>query len=85
MNQLTLGNILEFINQLKEQGMTMEEIKKLPIFIGDDDELNGIHCGWYTNLIDADDKDPDNVYLIGMINDTLWGTKFETGKAILIS
>ena len=85
MNQLTLGDILRFAKELKDDGMTPKEIFDLPIYLGDDDELNGVHCGWYTSLIDADDKDPDNVYLIEMMNDSLWRDKFETGKAILIS
>ena len=85
MEQLTLGDILNFIKELKANGMTDKEIKSLPIYLGDDDELNGVHCGWYTNLLDAEDKDEDNVYLVEMINDSLWRDKFEKGKAILIS
>lgn len=86
MEQLTVENILAFINQLKEQGMTMAEIRKLPIYLGDDDELNGIHCGWYTNLVDADNtEDEDNVYTVEMINENWGNHKLETGKAILIS
>ena len=86
MEQLTVENILAFINQLKEQGMTMAEIRKLPIYLGDDDELNGIHCGWYTNLVDADDtEDEDNVYTVELINERRGNHKLEKGKAILIS
>jgi hypothetical protein len=86
MAQLKLGNILAFVKQLQEQGMTMAEIKALPIYIGDDDELNGIHCAWYTNLVDADDtEDEDNVYTVEMINKDRCNIKLETGKAILIS
>ena len=85
MNQLTVNDILAFIKELKDNGMTLEEIRKLPIYLGDDDELNGIHCGWYTNLVDADDKDEDNMYVIEMINDNWGNHKLEKGKAILIS
>lgn len=85
MGQLKLENILAFVKELQEQGMTMAEIRKLPIYIGDDDELNGIHCAWYTNLVDADDtKDEDNVYTVEMINENRCNIKLE-GKAILIS
>ena len=52
MNQLTLGAILNIVNALKEQGMTEKEIKETPIYLGDDDELNGIHTGWYINIVD---------------------------------
>ena len=43
MKQLTVGNLLAFIKQLKDEGMGLTEISNLPIYIGDDDELNGIH------------------------------------------
>lgn len=85
MEQLTLGDILNFVKELKANGMTDKEIKALPVYIGDDDELNGIHCGWCTSLVDADDKDEDNMYVIEMINDNFGNHKLEKGKAILIS
>jgi hypothetical protein len=86
MGQLTVRDILVFLYQLKNQGMTMEEIKSLPIYLGDDDELNGIHCGWYTNLVDAENtEDEDNVYTVDLINENRCNIKLEKGKAILIS
>ena len=85
MNQLTMENILAFCAELRKQGMTMEEIKALPIYLGDDDELNGIHCGWYTNLVDANDtEDEDNVYAVELINERRGNIELK-GKAILIS
>ena len=85
MAQLKLGHIFAFVKQLQEQGMTMAEITALPIYIGDDDELNGIHCAWYTNLVDSNDtEDEDNVYTVEMINDTPHNIELN-GKAILIS
>ena len=86
MRQLTVKDILVFLNELKQQGMTMEEIKSLPIYLGDDDELNGVHCGWYTNLVDTDDtEDEGNVYTVELINENRCNIKLEKGKAILIS
>ena len=83
--QLTMNHILAFCAELRKQGMTMEEIKALPIYIGDDDELNGIHCGWYTNLVDANDtEDEDNVYTVELINERRGNIELK-GKAILIS
>lgn len=79
MEQLKLGEILDFAKALKEGGMTDKEIKSLPVYIGDDDELNGIHCAWSTSIVDADDKDEDVIYVVEMIND------LENSKAILIS
>ena len=86
MEQLTLGHILNFVKELKREGMTDREIKALPIYLGDDDELNGIHCGWYTNLVDADDtEDEGNVGFVELINENRCNYKLEKGKAILIS
>ena len=85
MEQLTMNHILAFCAELRQKGMTMEEIKALPIYLGDDDELNGIHCGWYTNLVDANDtEDEDNVYTVELINERRGNIELK-GKAILIS
>ena len=82
MIQLTIEDILKVIQKLLDEGMTITEIAKLPIYIGDDDELNGIHTAWYVQPIDSNNEDDaDFVELINedMHNHTL------TGKAILIS
>ena len=80
--QLKMENILAFCGKLRAQGMTMEEIKELPIYLGNDDELNGIHCAWYTNLVDP--NNPEDADLVEMINED--GCNIEIkGKAILIS
>ena len=80
--QLTIGDIYRLVDELKAQGMTLREIKKLPIYIGNDDELNGIHCAWYNNFLDT--KNPDCKNLISMINDDSSNIEI-TDKAILIS
>lgn len=86
MEQLTLGDILGFAKELKANGMTDKEIKSLPIYLGDDDELNGIHCGWYTDLVDTDNaEDIITIGLIELINENRCNIKLENGKAILIS
>ena len=85
MGQLTMGNILAIVKELKDGGMPLSEIYKLPIYLGDDDELNGIHCGWYINLVDSNDtEDEDNVYTVEMINERRGNIQLN-GKAILIS
>ena len=80
--QLTMDNILVFCDRLRKQGMTMEEIRALPIYLGNDDELNGIHCGWFTDLVDVDDE--EDADLVEMINEDRCNIKIE-GKAVLIS
>lgn len=85
MKQLTLGDILKFIAAMQKAGMSTKEIAALPVYLGDDDELNGIHCGWYTNLVDANDtEDEDNVYTVELINERRGNIELK-GKAILIS
>jgi DNA-binding transcriptional MerR regulator len=82
MNQLTIGDILSFIKKLQREGMTTKEIAKLPVYLGQDDELNGIHTAWYTNLVDP--GDPECEYFVEMINEDRHNIKL-AGKAILIS
>ena len=85
MGQLTIGDILAMIKRLKDKGMSLKEIGALPIYLGDDDELNGIHCGWALDVVDADNDEEDNMYLVEMINENRCNIKLENGKAILIS
>lgn len=66
MSQLTLKNIYDLANRLLKKG---EDLSQYPIYIGDDDELNGIHCGWYRNLLDVNNNDEDNQRMIDMINE----------------
>jgi hypothetical protein len=84
MDQLTMNDILALCARLRQSGMTMEEIKALPIYLGDDDELNGIHTGWALDFIDANGTDEDNVYLVEMINEDRNNIELN-GKAVLIS
>lgn len=82
MAQLKLGAIINVVNALKEKGMSDREIKSLPVYIGDDDELNGIHCAWYAQPINA--KDKNDADFIELINEN--GCNIEIkDKAILIS
>lgn len=85
MDQLTINDILQLCARLRQNGMTMKEVSELPIYLGDDDELNGIHCGWGLDVVDADNDDDDNQYLVAMINESYGNIKLEKGKAILIS
>lgn len=82
MRQLTLGQIMEFAWQLKKSGMSDNEVKSLPVYIGNDDELNGIHCAWYTNVVDKDN--PEDADLVELINEDRCNIELK-GKAILIS
>lgn len=79
--QLTLKDIYNLANELKKKG---EDLSKYPIYIGNDDELNGIHCGWYADVLDVNDTDENNQCLIEMINDDCCCIELEN-KGILIS
>lgn len=82
MGQLTVGQILKFIAELQAAGMSTKEIAALPVYLGRDDELNGIHTGWYTNLIDSDNEEDTD--FIELINEDRCNIELK-GKAILIS
>ena len=82
MKQLTLGQIMEFAWQLKKSGMSDNEVRSLPIYLGRDDELNGIHTGWYINLVDPDKE--DDADFVELINEDRCNIEIK-GKAILIS
>ena len=82
MKQLTLREIMKLINDLTDKGMNMSEIAELPIYLGRDDELNGIHTGWYINYIDA--ENPDDAFFFELIEEDSTNVK-GNDKAILIS
>lgn len=84
MEQLKIKDILDLVLRLEKSGMSLTNIRELPIYLGDDDELNGIHNGWGINLIDSEDDDEYNAYLIELINKN-YGTTQLKGKGILIS
>lgn len=81
MEQLKIKDITNLIVRLKNEGMNLDEINELPIYLGNDDELNGVHNGWYCELISSEDED-DSV--LQLINEDSCTTDLK-GKAILIS
>lgn len=82
MKQLTMGDILGAVDVLKEQGMTLREIKKLPVYLGNDDELNGIHTGRYINTVDP--SNADDAGIVELIEEDCCNVAIK-GKSILIS
>ena len=84
MDQLTIRDILVLCAHLKSTGMTMEEIKDLPIYLGNDDELNGIHTGWALDFVDSNNTTDDDEWMIEMINEDRFNVKLN-GKAVVIS
>ena len=84
MDQLTINDILALCARLRQQGMTMEEIRLLPIYLGNDDELNGIHTGWALDFIDSNNTTEDDEWLVEMINEDNHNIKLD-GKSVVIS
>lgn len=82
MKQLKINDIIVAINKMKKSGMTEKEIKETPIYIGDDDELNGIHTAWYVNIVDPNNE--EDADFVEMINEEGHNIKCN-GKCILIS
>ena len=82
MEQLTIKDIFNLVKQLQKSGMSIKEIASMPIYIGDDDELNGIHTAWYASYLDPDD--PDEIPVVEMINDSYSNVPIKC-KSILIS
>ena len=82
MKQLTVGDILRFVSELQKAGMSTKSIAALPIYLGRDDELNGIHTGWYVNLVDPDEE--EDADFVELINEDRCNVEIK-GKAILIS
>ena len=84
MDQLTINDILTLCARLRQTGMTMEEIKALPIYLGNDDELNGIHTGWALDFIDSNNTTEEDEWMVEMINEDRCNVKLD-GKAVVIS
>ena len=84
MTPLKIKDLTNLIIRLKNNGMTLNEINELPIYIGNDEELNGIHTAWFVEKVDRNDNDEDNKYFIEMIDENYGNVKLKD-KGILIS
>lgn len=66
-----------------------QKAMEMQVYLGDDDELNGVHDGWGATIIDTtDENDPDfgnSEYFAGMVADRRCNTPIENGIALLIS
>jgi hypothetical protein len=61
MGQLTLGQVEKIIAELKK---LKADYKNIPIYLGDDDELNGIHHAWGAVLYHTENKDEDTKFIL---------------------
>lgn len=80
MEQLKVKEFLLMLEEAKKQ--YGEKVLDMPIYIGDDDELNGIHCAWGCDVLSKDE--PDSKWLIEMIDERAGNKPFKK-NGILIS
>lgn len=55
--QLTVKDLRQLLKQVDELPLSDKEKNAIQIYLGDDDELNGIHTGWFAEIVDLE-KDP---------------------------
>ena len=79
--QLTMQSILEVALKLEKQGLDLSKIK---VFLGNDDELNGIHNAWFCELVENDGEEENNM-IVDLINENIGNNVEENEKFILIS
>lgn len=82
MKQLKLGDIMDLAEYLKSEGMKEKDIQKMPVYLGDDEELNGIHMAFFVQPVDSDNAEDDDY--IELINELPANIALE-GKGVLIS
>lgn len=81
MKQLTMNDIYNLCNMLQSRGYNLS---KLRVYLGDDDELNGIHNGWYCELVENKGEEEDNL-IVDLINENIGNNIEKNEKFILIS
>ena len=59
--QLTMQSILEVALKLEEQGL---DLSKIRVFLGNDDELNGVHNAWFCELVENDGEEENNYIVV---------------------
>ena len=79
--QLTMQSILEVALKLEEQGL---DLSKIRVFLGNDDELNGVHNAWFCELVENNGEKENNC-IVDLINENIGNNVEENEKFILIS
>ena len=79
--QLTMEKILNVALAMKQKGIDLSKIK---VFLGNDDELNGVHNAWYCELVENDGEE-ENTMIVDLINENIGSSVKENEKFILIS
>ncbi len=79
--QLTMQSILEVALKLEEQGL---DLSKIRVFLGNDDELNGVHNAWFCELVENNGEKENNM-IVDLINENIGSSVKENENFILIS
>ena len=79
--QLTMEKILNVALAMKQKGIDLSKIK---VYLGNDDELNGVHNAWYCELVENDGEEENNC-IVDLINENIGNNVEENEKFILIS
>ena len=82
MKQLTLKELEYAIRVAKAR--YKDEWQTIPVYIGDDDEMNGIHNAWFVDIVDNKMDKEDRETFVELINERGGNTEFND-KAIVIS
>lgn len=78
MQQLKFQDLIDLYFVLCDK-YGSKKVLEMPVYLGDDDELNGIHCAWSCETVSK-----DNEFIAEMINERAGNFELKD-KAILIS
>lgn len=81
MKQLSLNDIYNLCNLLQARGYNLADLK---VYLGNDDELNGVHNAWYCELVE-NNGDEENNLVVDLINENIGNHVEDFEKFILIS
>lgn len=77
MKQLTVKDLKAFLKDLPDDTL---------VYLGDDDELNGIHCGWCIDTVDLTQADNEPFSPCNMIKERgVEPTREQNQTVLLIS
>ena len=79
--QLTMNDIYILCNMLKGRGC---DLSKIRVYLGNDDELNGVHNAWYCELVENNGEEENN-FIVDLINENIGNNVKKNEKFILIS
>lgn len=81
VKQLTMQDVLNLALKLQEKGLDLSKIK---VYLGNDDELNGIHNAWYCEIIENNGDEENNI-VVDLINENIGSHVEDLEKFVLIS